>query len=93
METDCKKCFRCRNFSRYFTKGVKKFNETNLGWCGVNQSTVKSNGCCDKYVIKTRINTVSKYVWYTLNDILTQISELRKIIEDSKGERETDGEV
>lgn len=78
------KCFQCRSFYRYYTKGVKQFNKTKLGWCVEKQDTVKSSGGCDKFVIRTRVCKVSKLVWHTLNDLLTQISELRMIIEEDK---------
>lgn len=78
------KCFQCRSFYRYYTKGVKQFNKTKLGLCVEKQDTVNSNGGCDKFVIRTRVCQVSKLVWHTLNDLLTQISELRMIIEEDK---------
>ncbi len=79
-------CFRCMYFSRYYTKGVRKFNRTKLGWCTVKQDSVKFDGNCDKFFSKPYIGKPSKSIWRALSDLLTQISEIRAIIEEDKNE-------
>lgn len=79
-------CFRCVFFSRYYTKGVRNFNRTKLGWCTVKRDTVKSDGNCDRYDSKPYMGKPSKSIWRALSDLLTQISEIRAIIEEDKNE-------
>ncbi len=77
-------CYRCRNFSRYYTKGVKKFNRTKSGWCSVKRDTVKTEGYCDRYDSKQYTFKPSKTILRTLSDLLTQLPEMRAIIEEDK---------
>ena len=88
MENKCGKCFRCRYFERYYTKGVKKFVMTDLGACYQRgREAVNKHDGCESYEprqYKVRSNRLLRCV---LSDILTQISEVRKMIEAEENER------
>ena len=35
------KCYKCRSFLRYYTRGRIQFNITKYGWCGTKLCTVE----------------------------------------------------
>ncbi len=77
-----KQCFGCRYLDRYYIRGVKKFTKTKFGWCCATAEVVDIHNGCDRFA-QSRPLKRSKYgVQYCLNDLLTQITELRKLLED-----------
>lgn len=77
---ECGKCYNCGYLDRYYTKGIKKFDKTKLGWCCKKLNTVTTDGGCEdfKYKKKPRRNRMLKLA---LNDLLIEISEIRKVLE------------
>lgn len=81
------KCYQCKNFDRFYTKGVKRFNKTTLGWCCKKGCEVGSgNSCGDAYAHRAPTTKIKSLTKYYLSDLLTQISAIRELIEE-----ETDG--
>ena len=83
-----KKCYNCTWFQRYYTKGTKKFSQTKLGRCCIKNDTVEACATCDKFKIKHVGNAVAWSAKHTLNNILTDISAIRQIIEERVEEYE-----
>ena len=84
------KCYRCREFDRYYTRGTTRFDKTEIGRCCATGKDVNAQDCCErftarKYVVKTRYA-----VKVCLNKILTDITAVRNIIEE---EAEENGNV
>lgn len=82
MNKENKHCYMCRDFSRYYTKGAKRFDKTEFGWCCERRESVNIHYCCDKWkgrLNRRKINGLTKLY---LNDILTEISTIRMIIEE-----------
>ncbi|MDE7164844.1 MAG: hypothetical protein K2O04_05435 [Clostridiales bacterium] len=89
MSTENTTCSRCRFLDRYYTKGVKHFDKTDFGWCmHKNKSINVREDCCDRYELKKSAKIPSRRIQVCLNDLLTEITEVRKILE-----AESDGEV
>lgn len=87
METKKEKCYNCRQFQRYYVKGTKKFNKIAIGRCCSKDETVGACDTCDKWKMKSVCN-VAWSAKHTLNDILTDISAIRQIIEERQEEYE-----
>lgn len=85
MSIENKICSQCRYLDRYYTKGETKFNKTEYGWCPIKRESVSINGCCDKYAKRTA-RGISKRAKVYLNDLLTELSEIRKIMETESEE-------
>ena len=87
METENKVnyCYACKNFERYYVKGIKQFNKTKVGWCCHKGEVVNAVDGCGEFAIKTTWKSYRKAVKNCLNDMLTEISEMRKIVEEEFG--------
>ncbi len=81
MENENRKCFRCKYLDRYYTKGVKRFNKTKCGWCSIKISDVNIHETCDKFVSDTKSYRSKGLIKINLNNFLTELSELRKLLE------------
>ena len=86
MEYKCTECYRCRNFLRYYTKGVKQYNQTKFGWCGVKRGNVSVHEGCEQFVLKTRTKKSRMLLGYYLENLLTEISFIRMILEQENNE-------
>lgn len=82
MEDGSKKCFKCVYFNRYYTMGVRKFYDTEFGWCGEKKSTVVNTDGCKEFILKRKRPLFKDSVQIKLNGLLTEISAIRKIIEE-----------
>ncbi|MDE6442425.1 MAG: hypothetical protein K2L12_06745 [Clostridia bacterium] len=82
------KCYRCKYFDRYYTKGTKHFNLTEIGLCSKKRNIVQKNEGCDGFVVKQHGYRAKIVATRCLNDLLTELSELRKFIEAEKAESE-----
>ena len=81
MNNSCGQCYKCKNFDRYYTKGVKQFDKTQIGWCYVNRKDVNIHDCCDKYELKTRRGICKITLRSCLNDLLNELSSIRQVFE------------
>lgn len=91
MENDTEKCFKCVYFQRFYTRGTKKFNSLNLGWCCEKQDVVKNTDICgcNNYKLKKRRSFRSdEMLLYTLNNLMTDISAVRQMLEEECGEKQ-----
>ena len=82
------KCDRCRNFDRYYIRGVRRFDMTELGWCRATGNTVKTQDCCGRFAEKREEQKPRRAVEVCLNNILADISAVRSILEEEKQENE-----
>ncbi len=81
-------CFRCKYLDRYYTKELKKFSKTPLGWCRQKRETVSVKCRCEKFSVRIPKKIPGVVLKRCLNDLLTEISEIRKMIEAEKNENE-----
>lgn len=88
METTKTECYRCKFLDRYYIKGVKEFKKTNSGWCCKKQKTVEIHNGCEDFNARSKRKRNERLLRFYLNDLLTEISEIRKIIEAENREDE-----
>ncbi len=80
-------CYNCARLKRYYIKGYKKFDPTECGWCGAKRQIVDVNEYCDKFTHRSYPRKPYSSVKLTLNDLLTQISALREMLEEPNDEK------
>ena len=82
-----KTCSKCRYLDRYYIKGATRFSKTEFGWCMYkNKSIDIREDYCEKYEARKRPKVPSRRIQVCLNDLLTEISEVRKILEAESDE-------
>lgn len=86
MENTKNECYRCKFLDRYYTKEIKEFQKTKLGWCCKKQETVTIHNSCEYFFAKQKQKRSMGLLRFCLNDLLTEISEIRKIIEAENSE-------
>ena len=79
-------CSRCKYLDRYYIKGVTRFSKTEYGWCSKKRESIKISQACEQYEQRKNIGKVSRRVKVCLNDLLTEITEIRKMIEAEQNE-------
>lgn len=88
MDYGGKKCFRCINFRKYYTRGVTKFNGTKFGWCSGKAASVVNTDCCDEFHPRRNRPMYMDMLQIQLNNLLTDISAVRQIIEEDNDDKE-----
>ncbi len=86
MENEKEMCRKCKYFDRYYTKETKRYNKTKYGLCCKTRDNVGVEGHCDRFEVKPKRGKAKYMVRYFLNDLLTEITEIRKIIEDDEND-------
>jgi len=81
MGNSTNQCYNCRYLDRFFTKGIKHFDQTKLGWCFQKKEIVNIHDNCDNYIYKPKRKRVNSLILYNLSGLLTEISEIRKMLE------------
>lgn len=83
------RCSKCKHFDRYYTKGVTHFNKTVFGWCTKKHESLNVHDCCERYEAGTRTRGISRRAKICINDLLTEITAIRNVIEaEASGEQE-----
>ena len=75
-------CFKCENFKAYYTNDGVRFQKTKFGYCRANQKNVDIHGSCEKYSFMRRSLRLDFLINVRLNNLLTEISVLRELIEE-----------
>ncbi len=81
-------CGVCKWLVRYYTKELKKFNKTEYGWCGKKGEIVCTKDCCEHFGRRNVSHNIRYGLQRSLNDLLTQLSTIRQIIEEEQNDRE-----
>lgn len=88
-ESKSKKCVLCRYFYRYYTKGVHRFERTNLGKCRRCQNIVNNTDSCESWEFNGRRQYLSKRAAKNmLYEILVELSAVRQIMQEFQDEGE-----
>lgn len=90
MEKGKGQCYDCKYLDRYFTKGIKQFNKTGYGWCCSKCCTVTVHDSCNNYKYRDRQKRSKLLIRYYLNDLLTEISAIRTVIEAQNDDETVD---
>lgn len=76
-----KTCSVCGKFTRYYTKGTRRFEPAKFGFCYEQNNIVKSDGGCENQIPNhRRISVHKRAVSRALCDILAQLSAIRQIV-------------
>ena len=86
MDNKNKQCFRCEYYNYYFIKGKKRFNKIKLGRCGKKCDTVNMHDSCGGFVLRRKRQTHKLFLEIYLEHLLTEISELRLLMEEEINE-------
>ena len=82
------KCFACRNWERYYTKGIKPFEQTKCGWCSQQKDVISSQSGCDHFVRRKYNRRARESLRYYLNRLLAELSSIRVVIEQEIADEE-----
>lgn len=88
MENRSKHCYSCKFLERYYIRGIKRYHKSEFGWCCKKRDHIPSHGCCELFEWRAYPRKNMSALHYTLSDLLTEISEVRHIIEDKVSEEE-----
>lgn len=77
MENTGNKCYMCRSFVRYYTRGRIQFNQTKYGWCRAKLCDVKGAESCCQFKHKVRTKRSREILRLYLSNLLTEISQLK----------------
>jgi len=80
METSGKQCYNCKYLDRYYTKETKHYRSTQYGWCCKTCGNRNIHESCESYASKPRQKRCNFAIKHCLNDILTELSEIRNLI-------------
>lgn len=87
MEEQKDRCYCCRFFERYYTKGETNFQATKVGWCWKKQMCIEAKETCEKYETKPkRSNKINGMMKRRINDFMTELTAIRQILEENKSE-------
>lgn len=81
------KCCWCKHFCRYYTKGLTDFKACPIGLCGKRQDIVKAADGCEEFSRRLRRVHHSAALKRRLNDILINLTAIRKFVEEEERER------
>lgn len=87
-ETNKSKCFRCRYFTAYYTKGNMRFNRTKNGGCTLHDKTVGNMETCVRFKDGSSWYSRKSSCKRVLYDLLFQISQIRQILQEEENENE-----
>ena len=87
MKEERKQCYKCNNFERYYTRGVKKYTPTRCGWCCKKVENVDLHDSCEAFQEKRVKIGYKQMRRNSLSNLLTEISEIRKVIEAEENEK------
>lgn len=83
-ERENKKCLYCGNFEGYYIKGVHCFERAKQGLCRQQNKIVNNIDCCELWKTgRRRLYFRKKAVSRALYEILTDISAIRQIMQES----------
>lgn len=80
---DNKKCYSCRFYKPYYTKGYFKFDKQEVGFCCSNKSATNYNETCGKFSNKNHVRIGRKQAALkALVDNLNILAEIKQILEE-----------
>lgn len=88
MSNNTNKCKRCKYFYVFYTRGIKRYSATEYGWCRKNVRIAEQNEKCEQYLYKGKQQTSKRFTRLILSDMLTDLSEIRSVLQGEKDENE-----
>lgn len=81
-------CCRCKYFNKYYTKGLKDFVGTELGWCREKEFTTGLHNTCQHFEYRPRKKISSRTLKVHISNMLVEITGLYNIIKKELEEDE-----
>ena len=81
-------CNKCVRFNRFYIRGSRRYEKTNCGKCSINKNIVSSDDTCKKFFRKSSKIFRSKQLVRSVNNMLLEISQIRKRLEEEINEDE-----
>ncbi len=75
-------CYRCKHFQRYYTQGQSEYQATKIGRCCKGHGTVNGSDGCEEFVYRQRPRHISNVVKFRLNNLFTELTMIRNILEE-----------
>lgn len=90
MERKNKACWNCKNFGRYYKKGVYRFYKTDEGTCSIKREVVQKNGLCERWRNTCALRSRRKKdTLRILNEIFSDLSAIKQILEEEQEDEKT----
>ena len=86
------RCYRCKHMDRYYVKETTCYRKTRFGRCRKHGENVGIHDGCGEYCPADYRRKSTRLLRFYLSDLLTEISEVRKVIEAER-EGETDEDL
>ena len=86
-------CRKCRYFDQYYTKEIRHFRQTGFGWCRRKKRAVGAEENCEAFSLRERARENNLMLKCCLNDLLTQMTEIREMLEAERGEKTEDEDL
>lgn len=80
------KCYMCKKFIRYYTRGRIQFNRTKYGWCSEKRCSVNSMESCCKFKYRVRTKKSREALQLYLSNLLTEIGAIKMLLEEERDE-------
>lgn len=88
-EGKSQKCVYCSLCEGYYTKGPRRFDRANCGYCYRHRKVVSNGDGCENWKSGGRRYYNRKLIaTRTLNEILWNLSAIRQILEEEQEEKE-----
>lgn len=82
-----KLCYRCGRFKGYYTKELSHFERAKLGYCKEYEKIVRNLDCCESWQNGyKRLYSGRKTTMKVLSELLTHITAIRQILQESQEE-------
>lgn len=81
-------CYGCSHFTQYYIKGITHFDKAKCGWCSVLRENIGIHDGCGEYKHRPLKKRNINMLRYSLNGLLTEISEIRKVLEHEEDRSE-----
>lgn len=86
-EPNLGRCFKCIHFNKYYTRGVRKFNECKFGWCGIYHDHKKLMDNCPNYRFRRKLPIHQTNIMFELSNLLTELEQIEQILKEDIKER------
>ena len=92
MSKTNKACWNCGNFGALYKKGYYHFYKTDLGTCSILKEVIDKHGYCERWRNTFHLRSIRKaQTLKALDEILSDITAIKQILEEEKEESRTQG--
>lgn len=82
-QNNSRRCANCEHFLRFYTLSDKQFRKTDCGLCSQKHGYVRTDECCEKFGYHTYIPSMKVGLSMQLRKIMTDLSAVRNLMEET----------